>query len=103
VLSPSTEAYDRGVKFEFYRTLASLSDYILVAQNRLIVERFTRQADGRWLLATYTGLTAIAPISSIGCELRLADVYDKVEWPAAEARLPSLSRGKESGAGYAAP
>jgi len=100
VLSPSTEAYDRGAKFEFYRTLESLSDYLLVSQNKPTIEHYTRHGDDRWLLATYTGLDAVAQLASIGCELRLADVYDKVEWPAEAAPQPRLRRVKEAEAGY---
>jgi Uma2 family endonuclease len=94
ILSPSTEAYDRGAKFEFYRTLESLSDYLLVSRSSPTIEHFTRHADDHWLLATYRGLEAVAAIPSIGCELRLADVYDKVEWPAEATRLPRLRRVK---------
>ncbi len=81
VLSPSTEAYDRGAKFEAYRSLPSLADYLLVAQDRAAVEHYTRQVDDRWLLTAYAGLNAVVQIESIGCELRLADLYDKVEFP----------------------
>lgn len=100
VLSPSTETYARGAQFELYRTLESLSDYLLVSQSKPMIEHYTRQADDRWLLMTYKGLDAVAAITSIGCELRLADVYDKVEWPAGEEALPRLRRVKETGAGY---
>lgn len=50
VLSDTTEAYDRGEKFEHYRTIVSLTDYILIAQNRVLIERYTRQPDGGWLM-----------------------------------------------------
>lgn len=96
VLSPSTETYDRGAKFEFYRTLESLSDYLLVAQNKPMIEHYARQTDDRWLLTTYKGLDAVAAIASIGCELPLADVYDKVEWPPEEEAQPRLRRVKET-------
>lgn len=100
VLSPSTEAYDRGAKFEFYRTLESLSDYLLISQSKPLIEHFARQPDDRWLLSTYEGLDAVAPIPSIGCELRLAEVYDKVTWPAEETRPQGLRMVKEPGEGY---
>lgn len=99
VLSPSTEAYDRGAKFEAYRSLPSLSDYLLVAQDRAAVEHYTRQADDRWLLAAYTGLDAVVRIESIGCELRLADLYDKVEFPPT-AESVGLRRIKETEGEY---
>ncbi len=101
VLSPSTETYDRGAKFEFYRKLASLSDYLLVAQDRPFVEHYMRQPDGRWVLNEYEGLDAIIHIASIGCELRLADIYDKVEFPVVEKTLKGLLRlVKEPGGEY---
>jgi Uma2 family endonuclease len=103
VLSPSTEAYDRGTKFEFYRMLESLSDYLLISQSKPTIEHFTRQPDDRWLMGTYKGLEAVAPILSIGCELRLADVYDKVTWPAEEDRPQSIRVVKESDESYTTP
>lgn len=79
VLSESTEAYDRGRKFGHYQTLETFTDYLLIAQDQPRIEHFTRQPDGRWLYAAYDGLEETVPINSIGCELPLADVYDKVE------------------------
>lgn len=79
VLSDSTEAYDRGRKFEHYRTLESLSDYLLVVQDTHRIEHFTRQTDGRWLLSISHTLEDVVEIESVGCRLILAEVYDKVE------------------------
>ena len=78
VLSPSTEAYDRGDKFEHYRRLASLSDYILVSQHRCRIDHFSRQADGRWLLIEVNDLQADLALDSIGCALPLAEIYERV-------------------------
>ncbi len=100
VLSASTEAYDRGVKFTAYRSLASLSDYLLVPQDRAVIEHYTRLPDDRWLLTTYTGLDAVARIESIGCELCLSDVFAKVEFPPAAEISVTLRRVKEMGAKY---
>jgi Uma2 family endonuclease len=100
VLSPSTEAYDRGTKFEFYRMSESLSDYLLVSQNSPSIEHYVRQPDDKWLLSAYKGLDAVAHIASIGCDLRLADVYDKVEWPETEDRSGRLRVVKEQEARY---
>ena len=88
VLSPTTERYDRGTKFEHYRTLASLAEYILVSQARPRIERFLRQADGRWLFDDAAGLEAVLALPSIGCELKLAEVYAKVRFPGAEVAAP---------------
>jgi len=87
ILSRSTEGYDRGEKFANYRTLESLSDYILISQHRPLVEHYARQPDESWLLRSYEGVEAILPVPSIDCELPLADIYDKVEWPEVAARI----------------
>lgn len=78
VLSESTEAYDRGKKFEHYRTLDSLTDYLLVAQDEPRLEHFTRR-EGGWFLTAASGLDGILALPTIGCELRLAEVYERVE------------------------
>jgi Uma2 family endonuclease len=77
VLSPSTEAYDRGEKFESYRTVESLREYLLIAQDRYHIDHFVRQDDGSWLLTDADGLEAVIQLLSIGCELPLAEVYEK--------------------------
>ena len=82
VLSPSTEGYDRGGKFALYRGLPSLRQYVLIAQDRPAVDLFTRQADGRWLLAAYTDPATPIHFASIGCTLTLGEIYDKVEFEA---------------------
>lgn len=84
VLSPSTEGYDRGAKSAHYRRLASLQEYVLIAPNRISVERFVRQG-GEWVLSEATDPGTIVSLASIGCRLALADVYDKVTPDAANA------------------
>ena len=79
VLSDSTEAYDRGRKFEHYRKLDSLVEYVLIAQNRPHIESYRRQADQQWLLREYSELDGTLRLLSIDCDLALAEVYDKVE------------------------
>ena len=78
VLSPTTEAYDRGKKFEHYRRIASLAEYVLVAQDQPRVEQFLRQDSEEWLFRTGTGLEASVSLPSIQCVLALAEIYDKV-------------------------
>lgn len=78
VLSESTEAFDRGRKFEAYQRLASLKQYVLIAQDRARVECFTRQADGLWLLHHADGLEAEIRLESVGVALRLAEIYRHV-------------------------
>ena len=77
VLSPSTEAKDRGEKFLRYRQIDSLTDYLLVAQNERRVEQFTRQSDGSWRLVETVGEGEVH-LDSLGCTLTLADIYNKV-------------------------
>lgn len=78
VLSPSTEDYDRGGKFEHYRALPSLQEYLLVAQDRCHIVHYTRQKDGTWLLAETTRIEEHLHLPSIDCNLSLAEVYAKV-------------------------
>lgn len=77
VLSPSTEAYDRGSKFAHYRKIASLREYLLVAQDQPNIERYVRQGDV-WILSEVTGIEAAMSLDSIDCVLSLREVYDKV-------------------------
>ncbi|HUE74748.1 MAG TPA: Uma2 family endonuclease [Pirellulaceae bacterium] len=80
ILSPSTEAYDRGEEFEFYQHLASLQEYILVSQDRAHVDRFVRQPDGDWRLRPFTGLEDTLEIESLKCRIPLALVYENVKF-----------------------
>jgi Uma2 family endonuclease len=86
VLSPTTESYDRGDKFTQYRKIPSLREYVLVSQEWMHVERFTRDgADPtRWVFADASGPDGEVELPSIGCVLRLRDVYEDVEVPATQ-------------------
>ena len=83
ILSPSTEAYDRGEKFAYYRQLESLREYLLVAQNRVCVERYFRQG-AQWLLTEFSALDDEIDLVSISCQLSLRAIYAKVEFLAGE-------------------
>ncbi len=76
VLSPSTEAYDRGAKFHAYRRIASLQEYVLVVQGARRVEVFQREGEG-WVLLTFEGDEA--ELASLGVRLLLDEVYQGVE------------------------
>jgi len=80
VLSPSTEAHDRGDKFALYRRLPSLRDYLLISQDRMAAELYTRQADGRWLMSEFDHEEQVIRLDSVDCEVPMAEVYDKVEF-----------------------
>ena len=90
VLSDSTESYDRGKKFELYRQLESLREYLLVAQDEAHVERYVRQADDSWLLTVFKGLDAAVELTTLGCTLPLAEVYEDVTFPPPKP-LPELA------------
>ncbi len=81
VLSPSTERYDRGAKFERYREIESLQAYVLVAQDRPVVETFHRDGTGVWTFVAASGLDAVAELTPVSAKLRLAEVYEGVEFP----------------------
>jgi Uma2 family endonuclease len=79
VLSESTEAFDRGEKFNRLQTWnPSLTDYVLVSQHRAQIEHFRRQADGSWSYRLTTGVDASVAMPSINCTLKLADIYERV-------------------------
>jgi Uma2 family endonuclease len=80
VLSDSTRDYDRGWKFEQYRALPSLAEYLTVDQAGPHVERYRRQLENGWLLTEYRELHQTIELASVACELKLAEIYDKVEW-----------------------
>jgi Uma2 family endonuclease len=79
ILSPSTERYDRGVKFRHYRTIETLQDYILIAQNHCHIEHYSRRDHAQWLLGEASGIEASISIPSIQSTLLLKDVYEKVD------------------------
>jgi len=78
VLSPSTERYDRIAKSSYYRTLDSLAEHLLVAQDEVRLEQYVKQPNGQWLLLECNSLDNVVELPSIGCSLTLGDVYDKV-------------------------
>ncbi len=80
VLSPSTKNYDRGEKFLFYRSLQSLKEYLIFAQDEVRAEHWTRQPDGTWQLREFVSLSDEIGLNSIGCRLRLDDVYARVQF-----------------------
>lgn len=80
VLSKSTKRFDRGEKFEPYRTIASLSEYLLIAQEKVYVEQYVRQRDASWLLRVFSQRADTVQLPSINCELALAAVYNKVKF-----------------------
>ena len=83
VLSPSTEAYDRGEKVLRYTTqIETLRSYVLVAQDRPHVEHYERRPDGSWARTDVDGLENVLNLSSIGSRLPLAEIYERINFEA---------------------
>jgi len=78
VLSPSTERFDRDLKFQRYQSIDSLKDYILVSQEQVHIEHFTRQADGRWRLRHLRSRDEELKIDSIGVAIPIQRIYERV-------------------------
>ncbi len=75
VLSPSTEAYDRGKKFESYRTIESFREYLLIHQDRRHVEHYSKQDDGSWVLREHSGVEGSVSIPRLGASISLGELY----------------------------
>jgi Uma2 family endonuclease len=78
LLSPSTADYDRGKKFELYREIPSLEEYVLTHSDAPHVEHFARQADASWIFREYKGLESSLRLVSLGCEIGMADIYERI-------------------------
>lgn len=78
VLSKTTAAYDRGKKFQWYQQIESFLEYLLVAQDEPIIERFVRQPDNNWLYTKIEGLDQSVELTTINCRLELKDIFAKV-------------------------
>ena len=85
VLSPSTEAYDRGRKFEAYKKIETLREYLLIAADRMHADLYIRQSEGRWLLTSVGQPADVLTLGAVSVELRLADLYEKVELSSSSA------------------
>jgi len=79
VLSDSTKNYDRGQKFQSYRSLSSLREYLTIAQDEIHVEQHVRQPDDKWILSETDAHDATIALQSVGVELRVSDVYEKTD------------------------
>ncbi|HEV8160002.1 MAG TPA: Uma2 family endonuclease [Pyrinomonadaceae bacterium] len=80
VLSDTTENYDRGKKFQHYRSIESLHEYVLVSQDEARIEKYVKRSDGFWLLSEAVGLDLEIEFASIECRISLAEVYDKIDF-----------------------
>lgn len=78
VSSKGTAKYDRNEKFNYYQEIESFREYLLVAQDKPVVERFVKQADGRWIGTKIEGLDKSIELVTINCRFALKDIYAKV-------------------------
>ena len=81
VLSPSTKSFDRGDKLTRYRELPSLTDYVLMSTNRMLVEHHTQQPDDSWTRRTFDQPAQTLVLGTLDCELPLAEIYERVVFP----------------------
>jgi Uma2 family endonuclease len=88
VLSPSTEGYDRGKKFEHYRQIPTLRGYLLVSQHEPHIDQFARSGEGLWVLNDASGLQAKLSVAALDFEISLAQIYEKAQF----GKLPILGR-----------
>ncbi len=93
VLSPSTADYDRGGKFTHYRRLPSLQEYVLISQDRPLVEHYVRQGKDEWLLTEQSSLQDPLILPSIQCQLPLSEIYRKVQFAPDGGEPPVESGG----------
>ena len=87
VLSDSTEAYDRGKKFEHYRQIPSLLEYLLISQREPRVEQYIRQSEDDWLFREAAGLTDHVEISSLQITIALAEIFAGVKFEPVSLRM----------------
>lgn len=80
VLSETTENYDRGKKFQHYRSIETLHEYVLVSTDEARIEKFEKTGDGFWFLSEAVGIDSEIELTSIECRIPLAEVYDKIDF-----------------------
>ena len=92
VLSESTEKFDRGKKFQYYRTIPSLQEYILISSQEYLIECFRRTKNDLWTLQTYEGLNAILRIENLGIDAPLSDIYATLSFDSVSELQPDNDR-----------
>lgn len=80
VLSPSTEAYDRGEKFQRYKQISSLREYVMIAHKKPQIDVFFKTDAGFWRIDSYAGLDDVMELRSLGIQIKLADIYRRIEF-----------------------
>ena len=88
VLSPSTEAFDRGNKFKYYKSIPSVTDYMLIATEWPFVSHFVKQNDAEWINREASGTDGKLQLDTFGIEILLSEIYLDVEFPERKIRTP---------------
>ena len=96
VLSPATEKFDRGEKFHRYQTYnPTLTDYLLVSQDKAQIEQYTRKSNGTWSYEIHSGMNATINIRSIGCRVKMKDVYARIKFKPKKRLKPDSVFGED--------
>lgn len=80
VLSQSTQDYDRGTKFNYYRSIPELREYILIDQYSLKIEQFSKNNQGQWMLTEYETEEKTLSLESLNLQLNITDIYEQVKF-----------------------
>lgn len=78
ILLPTMKSYDRGEKFQHYRTIDTLQEYILIAQDKHRIERFVRHGSNEWVLSDSVDIESSLPLAALQTEIALAEIYEQV-------------------------
>ncbi|WP_449418626.1 Uma2 family endonuclease [Phormidium nigroviride] len=89
VLSKSTQGYDKSDKFDYYRSIPTFEEYILVEQTKIYIEQFYKTGKKRWSFGEYDAEDEAIALNSVPFEISLADVYNKVKFEEIEAEVES--------------
>lgn len=93
VLSDSTEAFDRGDNFSYYKSIESFTEYLLVAQHRPHISQFVKHGDGFWMNYEFNDLKDVIELRSVQCSVPLSTVYQNVEFPEPDPDAPNVRAG----------
>jgi Uma2 family endonuclease len=78
VLSKSTQNYDQGDKFFYYRSIPQFQEYILISQDQYYVMQFNKTQEGKWLLSEYTGVNSTLSLNSVEFQISFPELYENV-------------------------
>jgi Uma2 family endonuclease len=98
ILSESTESYDRGDKFSYYREIPSFEEYVLVSQGKPMVETFLKEPDGSWRFDAYHGMSAQIILRSVPLTIPAGDIYRDVQFEIPEGGALPMGTGETSSA-----